>query len=137
VALNLALRDLLHGREVDLIDLASSSGDLPAEVTGAIMAMRTASLEQLDLAGPAMGYTVKAMQVGLWAARADRDLEEALLEVIAAGGDTDTNGAVAGAVLGARHGLPAFPPRWRGSIHRPERLNELADALHAAADARP
>ena len=45
------------------------------------------------------------------------DLEAALVRVVSAGGDTDTNGAVAGAVLGARTapqpfrsgGLTAFP----------------------------
>ena len=38
--------------------------------------------------------------------------------VVSAGGDTDTNGAVAGAVLGARFGCRAIPPRWRGAVAR-------------------
>jgi ADP-ribosyl-[dinitrogen reductase] hydrolase len=134
VALNLAIADLLHGREVDLVGLASAASEMPAEVSAAIMAMRTASLEDLDLSGPAMGYTVKTMQVGLWAACTEHQLEDALVTVIAAGGDTDTNGAVAGAVLGARHGIEAIPARWRDAIHGGDRLVELAEALLAAAE---
>jgi len=38
-------------------------------------------------------------------------LEEALI-FSRAGGDTDTNAAVAGALLGAREGEAAIPPRW-------------------------
>jgi hypothetical protein len=33
-----------------------------------------------------------------------------------AGGDTDTNGAIAGALLGAVHGRDAIPPQWLRSI---------------------
>lgn len=38
--------------------------------------------------------------------------EEALLRTVACGGDTDTNAAVAGALLGAHHGREALPARW-------------------------
>ena len=51
-----------------------------------------------------MGYTLKAMQVALWCATQASGFEEALVAVISAGGDTDTNGAIGGAVLGARFG---------------------------------
>ena len=44
------------------------------------------------------------------------DFKEALVAVVSAGGDTDTNGTVAGAVLGARFGCRAIPPRWRGAV---------------------
>ena len=65
-----------------------------------------------------MGYTLKAMQVALWCALRAPDFEEAMVAVVSAGGDTDTNGAVAGAVLGARFGCRAIPPRWRGAVAR-------------------
>ena len=58
------------------------------------------------------------MQVALWCARRAPDFEEAMVAVVSAGGDTDTNGAVAGAVLGARFGCRAIPPRWRGAVAR-------------------
>ncbi|MCR9150742.1 MAG: ADP-ribosylglycohydrolase family protein [Rhodobacteraceae bacterium] len=39
--------------------------------------------------------------------------EEALVETVMAGGDTDTNGAICGALLGAAWGVTAIPPRWK------------------------
>jgi ADP-ribosylglycohydrolase len=38
--------------------------------------------------------------------------EDALLQTVAKGGDTDTNAAIAGALLGACHGREAIPARW-------------------------
>jgi ADP-ribosylglycohydrolase len=40
------------------------------------------------------------------------NLEEALVETVMCGGDTDTNAAIAGALLGAVHGRDAVPERW-------------------------
>jgi ADP-ribosylglycohydrolase len=39
-------------------------------------------------------------------------LEEALVETVAYGGDTDTNAAIAGALLGAAVGREGIPQRW-------------------------
>ena len=72
--------------------------------------------EAIGLDGWDMGYTLKAMQVALWCAHRAADSEEALIALVHAGGDTDTNGAVAGAVLGARFGLEAIPKRWRDRV---------------------
>lgn len=63
-----------------------------------------------------MGCTLKAMQVTLWCAQRAADFEETLIAIVNAGGDTDTNGAVAGAVLGARFGLDAIMKRWRDRV---------------------
>ena len=38
--------------------------------------------------------------------------EEALVETVMCGGDTDTNAAIAGALLGAVYGLESIPDRW-------------------------
>ena len=38
--------------------------------------------------------------------------EEGLVQTISRGGDTDTNAAIAGALLGAAHGREAIPSRW-------------------------
>lgn len=45
----------------------------------------------------------------LWAGQ---EIEEALVETIMKGGDTDTNAAIVGALLGAGSGLRAIPPGW-------------------------
>ena len=75
------------------------------------------------------GHTVLTMQAGLWAATTPLGFEEALMALVNAGGDADTNGALAGAVLGARYGASAIPLRWTAYIPQKERLANLADRL--------
>jgi len=76
-----------------------------------------------------MGFTLKAMQVGLWCLEHAEDFEESLVLVIHAGGDTDTNAAVAGAILGALHGAGGIPERWTERLHNADQLISLADRL--------
>ena len=75
------------------------------------------------------GHTVLTMQAGLWAATTPLNFEEALVALVNSGGDTDTNGALAGAVLGARYGATAIPLRWTTHVAQRERLADLADRL--------
>ncbi|MDE0207222.1 MAG: ADP-ribosylglycohydrolase family protein, partial [Candidatus Tectomicrobia bacterium] len=89
-----------------------------ASVTRALDVADIAEPHQIGLDGWDMGFTLKAMQVALWCVHRAADFEEALIAVVNAGGDTDTNGAVAGAVLGARFGLEAIPKRWRDRVAR-------------------
>ena len=46
-----------------------------------------------------------------------------------AGGDTDTNAAVAGALLGAREGVAGLPPRWLDQMENARGIGELAERL--------
>ena len=45
------------------------------------------------------------------------------------GGDTDTNAAVAGALLGAAHGVDAIPVSWLGALADRDDLAAEAAAL--------
>ena len=74
-------------------------------------------------------HTVMTIQAGLWAATTPLNFEDALIALVNAGGDTDTNGALAGAVLGARYGASAIPPRWISHVAERERLIDLAERL--------
>ncbi len=73
-----------------------------------------------------IGHTLLALQCGLWAAATPLNFEDALIEMVSTGGDADTNGAVAGAVLGARYGASAIPQRWLDCIPERERIKDLA-----------
>ncbi len=98
--------------------LAPFGIDAPArtKMTQALDVSDITMPEEIGLDGQDMGYTLKTMRVALWCARRATDFEEALIAVVNAGGDTDTNGAVAGAVLGARFGIEAIPRRWREQV---------------------
>jgi ADP-ribosyl-[dinitrogen reductase] hydrolase len=62
------------------------------------------------------GHVVVALQAAFRALRHVPSLEEALVELVGLGGDTDTNAAIAGALLGAVHGVGAVPRRWRSAV---------------------
>ena len=77
------------------------------------------------------GYTLKTLAAGLWAYWHARSFEEGLLAVVRAGGDADTNAAVACAILGAKFGFNAIPVKYvEGLIYR----NQLDVVNHGMAE---
>jgi ADP-ribosyl-[dinitrogen reductase] hydrolase len=78
--------------------------------------------------GPDRGFCLFAAGLGLQTLVRGGTFEEELVRVVTLGGDTDTNGAVAGALLGSAAGASALPTAW---------LDRLADRgaleLEAAA----
>ena len=147
VIVNAAVAVLLSGSVPDLQKLLSAARadgcpDLVAEARGA--GVPTGLLENTLRGKPASGDTrwmrggqrrgirnhiVITMQAGLWAATTPLNFEDALIELVNSGGDTDTNGALAGAVLGARYGAAAIPMRWTAHVAQRDRLTDLADLL--------
>ncbi|MGH2751570.1 MAG: ADP-ribosylglycohydrolase family protein [Actinomycetota bacterium] len=134
-----ALATCLSGRPVPVDQLADAVDGLGGEgwladsteqVGEAIRTVEGASLKALELDNPVdMGYTLKAMQVGLWCTTQVGGFEQIVVDVINEGGDTDTNGAVAGAVMGALNGASNIPERWLDNISDGNGLTQLADRL--------
>ena len=58
------------------------------------------------------GLVVTALQNAFYRLTNSPSLEEALVATVSAGGDTDTNAAITGALLGSFFGRGAFPSRW-------------------------
>lgn len=93
-----------------------------------------------------MGWVLVALQ-NAFSHLSHSDFEAALVATVAAGGDTDTNAAVCGALLGAALGRQAIPSRWilpvlacrstvdagaprpRPAAYWPDDILELAEAL--------
>ncbi len=65
-----------------------------------------------------MGWVRIALRNALWQLRRAPSLEEGVIDSVMRGGDTDTNAAICGALLGAVHGLEAVPARWTAKILR-------------------
>lgn len=59
-----------------------------------------------------MGWVIIAFQNALWQLLHAPTLEEGVVDTVMRGGDTDTNAAIAGALLGAAHGRDAVPKQW-------------------------
>ncbi len=145
VIINTVISVLLEGEAVDLSRLlaaaradgcpdlvsAAKEAGIPSAILENAMRNRPAPPDtnwMLDNRG-SNGHTLLTMEAGLWAATTPLNFEEALVALVSFGGDTDTNGALAGAVLGARYGASAIPLRWVSLVAQRERLLNLADRL--------
>jgi ADP-ribosyl-[dinitrogen reductase] hydrolase len=94
-----------------------------------------------------MGWVLTALGNAFYHLAATPDPVEALVQTVGAGGDTDTNAAITGALLGAAEGRNAWPARWslpvltcrpdpglgvarpRPEEYWPDDLTDLAEAL--------
>lgn len=81
--------------------------------------------------GPDQGFAFFTTGVALRMAGEERGFEDGLRAVVALGGDTDTNAAVAGALLGAMHGADAIPSSWLAVLAEGEAIIGEAEALAA------
>ncbi len=66
------------------------------------------------------------------------DFRAAIEEIVACGGDSDTSAAILGGILGARLGIEAIPPDWRGDLwewpNSPRSMEILARDLAKSLD---
>jgi ADP-ribosyl-[dinitrogen reductase] hydrolase len=94
-----------------------------------------------------MGWVLIALQNAFFHLAAGTAVEPALIETVGQGGDTDTNAAIAGALLGAADGRASLPMRWvmpvltcrpdvglhparpRPDVYWPDDLLDLTEAL--------
>ena len=58
------------------------------------------------------GWVLTAFRNALWQLLHASNLEDGVTDTVMRGGDTDTNAAIAGALLGAVHGRDAIPTQW-------------------------
>jgi ADP-ribosylglycohydrolase len=87
------------------------------------------------------GFVRVAFRLAYWELWHASSFEEALVDVVNRGGDADTNGAIAGALLGACYGDDAIPKTWLDTVmqaapkdaYSPERLLRLIDAVSATS----
>jgi ADP-ribosylglycohydrolase len=132
-AVNLAIRELLHGNPYfleEVLHRLQGGGAAPRTLIEAIgrVAWEQESDLPLGVAAEA-GYVVHCVEIAFWCAVHRPSLEEALIFLAEAGGDTDTNAAVAGALLGARDGEAAIPPRWLDQLGPARGVAALAEKL--------
>jgi ADP-ribosyl-[dinitrogen reductase] hydrolase len=79
--------------------------------------------------GPDQGFCLFTAGAAFQALLRPGDVETELRRVVSLGGDTDTNSAVAGALLGARDGAHALPAHWLERLRDAEAIRADAEAL--------
>ena len=62
------------------------------------------------------GWVLTAFRNALWQLLHAPNLEEAIVDTVMRGGDTDTNAAICGALLGAVNGRDAIPGQWAEAL---------------------
>jgi len=130
VFLNILIASLLVcGRVIDAVEMAyeSIAGCPPT------LAERIGTAMSSECRIEPSGYVLDTLEVALWVFLHTEDFESALVTAINRGGDTDSVGAVTGALAGAWYGASRIPDRWIRDVQNPERLIVCADGLYELA----
>ena len=78
---------------------------------------------------PTMGFPPACIPTCLYLLLATDSFEEAVTEIVNLGGDTDTSGAILGAMAGAHYGADAIPQRWLDGLQNRDGIEARAIAL--------
>ncbi len=112
---------------IDLIQRAARSAEKRESLP--------AFTESIGCSSGISGYTYHSIPyvIQTWL-RFQRDYRSAVLEIICAGGDTDTTAAIAGAIVGASVGKAGIPDPWlSGLIEWPRTMKWMEDLGGALA----
>lgn len=130
VAVNQGIVHLLGGGGFDDLPQAAVAGVENAEVRDRVLAAR--DLDPLSIR--AGGFVLDTIGAAFWAVLNHDSLEDAIVAAVALGHDTDTTGAVTGALAGAAWGATAIPSRWLDLLEPREELTAHAARLLALSE---
>ena len=110
-----------------IVDMARKYDERIVEFIDLSMNTDIRALELQDEAS--IGYTLRTLAAGLWAYWNARTFEDGLLSVVRAGGDADTNAAVACAILGAKYGFSAITQEYVDGLIYKDQLDEVVSGM--------
>lgn len=132
VAVNQTIAALLGSASI-ADALARSGAEVEdTKVRAAVNHARTATRDQIESGG----FVLDTLSAACWSLLQTASFEEAVVTAVGLGGDTDTTGAVTGALAGAHYGLDAIPERWRSHVQHRDELLELAHSLLELSEQR-
>jgi ADP-ribosylglycohydrolase len=76
------------------------------------------------------GYVVHTLEAAVWCILETGSYTDAVLKAVNLGRDTDTTGAVAGALAGVLYGADDIPETWLQQLAKRKEIEALADRLH-------
>jgi ADP-ribosyl-[dinitrogen reductase] hydrolase len=134
LAVRLAAAALVRGEPAESAARTSLGAVLELEGGEELEHLAGAVGSSRPIDGPDQGFCLFAAGLAFQALVRGGDLEAELRRVVALGGDTDTNAAVAGALLGARDGLDGLPGEWLQRLRDAEAIEQEARALVTLAE---
>jgi ADP-ribosylglycohydrolase len=129
LAVTLAVAALVRGEDRDRATANALGAVIGREGGEELEYLAEAVGQARPVDGPDMGFCLFTAAVGLQALLRGGGFEPALRRVVAMGGDTDTNAAVAGALLGSAVGATGLPAAWRLRLQDREAIEEEALGL--------
>ncbi len=133
LAVTLAVAALVRGEPAADAARGSLSAVEPFEGAEELEYLVEAAGSPRPIDGPDQGFCLFTAGVGFQALLRDGGFEKEVRRVVSLGGDTDSNGAVAGALLGAREGLGGLPEAWLGRLLDRDAIASEAEGLVALA----
>lgn len=111
------LSELIHnfvwyGKELDFETIKGIGNKYDERIEPhLIAAIKAKQIQDLNLDDEStMGYTLKTLSAAIWCLYHTNTFLDGLLTIVNAGGDADTNAAVACSLLGAKYGYKSIPP---------------------------
>jgi ADP-ribosylglycohydrolase len=105
------MRDLWSDDRDDLAAIDSAAADLTRDLDAAAQDDPQLYSDELHMHRTA-GFVRVAFRLAFWHLTHTPSWRDAVIDVASRGGDADTNGAIVGALLGARDGVHAIPADW-------------------------
>jgi ADP-ribosyl-[dinitrogen reductase] hydrolase len=133
VAVTLAIAGLVRGDPPGPAAGAAVDAVLPLEGGEELEFLIDAIGASRPVDGPDQGFCLYAAGAGIQALLREAPFERELARVVGLGGDTDTNAAVAGALLGAAAGASSLPEPWMSRLLDRAGLESDAEAVAALA----
>ena len=129
LALTVAAGSLVRGEDPGRACSEAVAAALPLDGGEELEYLVQAVGEARRVDGPDQGFCLFAAAVGLQALVRGGPFDRALSRVVALGGDTDTNGAVAGALLGSAVGRSNLPEAWLARLIDRDAIEHEAQGL--------
>jgi ADP-ribosyl-[dinitrogen reductase] hydrolase len=136
LAVTLTTAGLVRGDDTEIAVRAAVDAVLEREGGEELEFLVDAAGSKRQIDGPDQGFCLFTAGIALQALLRGGDAETELRRVVALGGDTDTNAAVAGALLGARDGVDGLPSVWLRRLLDGEAIEAEARALVPLAERR-
>lgn len=73
------------------------------------------------------GFVVDSLEASLWCLLTSKSFEESVLKAVNLGEDTDTIGALTGALAGLVYGVNSIPKKWIDSLQRRDYLDDMVN----------
>lgn len=133
VVLAQAISNALSGASKNAVLQVSGSG-LTAPKVLAIAAGEYQHKSRDDVVGS--GYSVASLEAAFWCFQHTDSFAEAVLAAANLGDDADTTAAIVGQLAGAYYGVQGIPAGWLETLWMREEIQQMADDLLAASQAR-